>query len=164
MDIITKQDFLKNSILVMHHQSPDTSRKNIDMMRLNGIQPYLEFAGLPRPARPLLHQEMLGRAIIPIESVDLYLCWYQNRIYIKILPEILLCHDIWRDYHCKDEKVIEAAAGFLLSYFWLVCTKLDLKIAQERGLISNDISWVQWTHICKKMFAEYRFPHISKCQ
>jgi hypothetical protein len=28
---------------------------------------------------------------------------------------------------------------------WLVCTKIDLKIAQDKGLLPTDISWDQWT-------------------
>lgn len=113
----------------------------VDFKRLNGIHDYLWLAGLPRPARPLSRQLMLERSIMTTGDADLHLAWYNTRMFIKPLPEFLLCHTIWEKHLSKDKELYEAAAGLLLSYLWLICSKLDLKIAQEQCLLPDMISW-----------------------
>jgi hypothetical protein len=121
----------------------------VDVKRLNGIHDYLWLAGLPRPARALSQQLMLGRAIVFTGDADLHLAWDNARVFIKPLPEFLLCHAIWEKHLSKDKELYEAAAGLLLSYLWLVPTKLDLKIAQEQSLLPNMISWQQWVRVSR---------------
>ena len=121
----------------------------LDVKRLNGIHDHLWLAGLPRPARPLSQQLMLGRAVVFTGAADLHLAWDNARIFIKPLPEFLLCHTIWEKHLSKDKELYEAAAGLLLSYLWLEPTKLDLKIAQERNLLPNTIAWQQWVGISR---------------
>ncbi len=83
------------------------------------------------------------------QDPPIYLAWDNARIFIKPLPEFLLCHTIWEKHLSKVKTSYEAAAGLLLSYLWLEPTKLDLKIAQERNLLPNTIAWQQWVGISR---------------
>ena len=121
----------------------------VNVERLNEIHDHLWLAGLPRPGRPLSNQLVLGRSIVSTGDADLHLTWHDSRMFLKPLPEFLLCHTIWETYLSKDQDLYEAASGLLLSYSWLVCTKLDLKIAQDHLLLPNTISWQQWVRFSR---------------
>ena len=88
----------------------------VDVSELNKMNKHLWLAGLERPTRALHHQIALGREIIVIEKADVHMLWEGPRIYIKPLPDFILCHKIWKDYICTDRELFEEACGFLLSY------------------------------------------------
>ena len=119
-------------------------KNEADVSQLNKIDKHLWMAGLERPTRALHQQIALGREIIVTEQAAYHMLWEGSRIYIKPLPDFILCHSMWKNYICKEKELFEQVCGFLLSYIWLIGRKSDLRIAHERGLISRSISWEQW--------------------
>lgn len=109
------------------------------------IYDHLWLAGLSRPSRSLNRQRLLGRTIYPTERPDEHLLWHDNRMFIKPLPEYLLDHDFWQERLCDDKALHQSACGLLLSYAWLVCSKVDLKIAHELGLLPERLDFNAWT-------------------
>ena len=112
--------------------------------RLNEIHGYLWLAGRPMKARPLHRQAMLGRDLVTTEQVDLHMVRQEARIFIKPMPDFLLDYDFWQDHICRDTNLYECGCGFLLSYVWLVCSKSDLRMAQDAGLLGPEINWEKW--------------------
>lgn len=113
--------------------------------RLGKVHRYLWLAGLPRFARPLHRQQLLLRTIYVTESPDEHLVWHEKSIFIKPLPTYLLHYDFWRNELCNDDALHKSACGLLLSYAWLVCSKSDLRLAVEIGLLPSEIDWDSWT-------------------
>lgn len=128
---------------------------DLDVDRLNKIHKHLWFAGLPRCARPLHHQLMIDRTIMITERADLHLLWRRDRLYLKPMPDYLLSHGIWEGTLLKNRILFENAKGFLLSYLWLIRQKSDFVIAQRENLVSNDLTWEDWT-----IFSTAVFPNI----
>jgi hypothetical protein len=120
-------------------------KDDLDVDRLNKIHKHLWFAGLPRCGRALHHQLMIDRKVVLTERADLHFLWQDDYIYLKPLPDYLLSHSIWDEILKTDCTLVESAKGFLLSYLWLVQRKSDFTIAKEKGLISGDLSWSDWT-------------------
>ncbi|KAL0937156.1 uncharacterized protein CTRU02_206887 [Colletotrichum truncatum] len=112
--------------------------------KLNKIHRYLWLAGLPRPARSLHRQRLLGRVIYITEIPDEHLLWHETSVFIKPLPEYLLSYEIWKDKICQSEELHRSACGLLLSYAWLVSSRIDFNIACEIGLIPPEVKWDSW--------------------
>jgi hypothetical protein len=125
--------------------------RELSVDRLELIVEYLWLAGLPRLARPLHEQNMIGREIIATEEADLHLVWRGTRIYIKPLPEFLLCYGMWEHHLCKNEQLFKNACGLLLSYLWLVRHKSDLEVAHNKSLLSTEIQWEGWTALSREI-------------
>ena len=123
--------------------------KDLDTSRLDAIQDSLWLAGLERPARSLQELVMLGRQIIVTEQTDLHMVWHASKIYIKPLPEFLLCHGVWKKDLCQDSELYRRALGLLFSYVQLVQTKSDLRIAHSSSLLPNEIMWGQWARLSR---------------
>lgn len=119
--------------------------------RLNEVHGYLWLAGRPMGARPLHRQAMLGRELVMTEQVDLHMVRQESRIFIKPMPDFLLDHELWKDHICRDMNLYECACGFLLSYVWLVCSKSDLRMAQDAGLLGHEINWENWVSFTKSL-------------
>ncbi|KAH0496192.1 hypothetical protein TgHK011_003567 [Trichoderma gracile] len=119
-------------------------KDDLDVSRLNRIHKHLWLAGLPQVSRALHNQVRVGRQIHITERADLHLVWRDNILYLKPLPDHLLSHSSWTNKICTDRELYESAKGFLYSYTWLICSKSDLRIAHEQGLISEDVRWEQW--------------------
>lgn len=126
---------------------------DLDLSRLNRIHGHLWMAGRPMRARPLHRYTMLGMQIIQTQQMDLHLLKFSSKLLIRPLPEWILCHKFWTDWICKggdgDAKREEgwlwkSAAGFLVSYVWLVTTPLDLKIAHDCSLLPSFVTWHWW--------------------
>ena len=128
---------------------------DLDVNALNKVHKHLWFAGLPRCARPLHHQLVIGRKIMITERADLHLLWRDDRLYLKPLPDYLLSHGVWEGTLSKDQDLYEKAKGFLLSYLWLIRQKSDLVIAQRENLVNSDLTWEHWT-----AFSTAVFPNI----
>ena len=119
--------------------------------RLNEIHGYLWLAGRPMGARPLHRQTILGRELVTTEQVDLHMVWQETRIFIKPMPDFLLDYEFWKDHICRDTNLYECACGFLLSYVWLVCSKSDLRVAQDAGLLGHEIHWENWVSFTRSL-------------
>jgi hypothetical protein len=119
----------------------------LDVSRLNVIYKHLWYAGLKRTARPLHHQALIGRTIVITEQADLHLTWQGSRIFIKPLPNFLLCYTVWQNHLCRDSTLLKDARGLLLSYVWLIRHESDFKIALDKGLVSPVITWEKWVTI-----------------
>jgi hypothetical protein len=113
--------------------------------RLDELKSYLWLAGLPRCARALHRQQLLGRQILVTEDPNEHLVWHETRVFIKPLPIFLLDIDCWIGKICKNKQLHEAGCGFLLSYAWLVRHESDIGIAHEKGLLPDFIDWATWT-------------------
>lgn len=116
---------------------------------LDRIYRHLWLAGLPKAARPLHRQKLLGRTIVITENPNEHLIWHASRIFIKPLPEYLLCHEYWMtqgNILTQEESLYRFACGFLLSYCWLICTKSDLAIARDCHLLPPYIKWEEWVY------------------
>ena len=119
--------------------------------RLNEIHGYLWLAGRPMKARPLHRQAMLGRDLVTTEQVDFHMVRQETRIFIKPMPDFLLDYDFWQDHICRDTNLYECGCGILLSYVWLVCSKSDLRMAQDAGLLGPEISWAKWASFTRAL-------------
>ena len=119
--------------------------------RLNEVHGYLWLAGRPMGARPLHRQAMLGRELVITEQVDLHMVSQERRIFIKPMPEFLLDYEFWKDHICRDTDLYECGCGFLLSYVWLICSKSDLRIAQNAGLFGHEINWEYWVSFTRSL-------------
>ncbi|TFA98711.1 hypothetical protein CCMA1212_009459 [Trichoderma ghanense] len=117
---------------------------DLDVSRLNAIHKHLWLAGLPQVSRALHNQIRVGRQIHITERADLHLVWRDSILYLKPLPDYLLSHVSWTNIFCSNRELYESAKGFLYSYTWLICSKSDLRIAHEQGLISEDVRWEHW--------------------
>ena len=125
---------------------------DLDVDGLNKIHKHLWFAGLPRCARPLHYQLMIGRKIVITERADLHLLWGDGGLFLKPLPDYLLSYNIWKRTLLKDNYLFENARGFLLSYLWLIRHKSDFVIAQRENIVNNDLTWEQWTKFSTIIF------------
>jgi hypothetical protein len=95
-------------------------------------------------ARPLHRYRMMGYEIVTTEQMDLHLLKMGGKILVKPLPEWILSYEFWETWICGDEVLHRSACGFILSYIWLLVTPIDLKIAEEFGLIPSCITWPWW--------------------
>lgn len=134
---------------------------DLDVSRLNKIHKHLWLAGLPQISRPLHNQAMVGRRIVITERADLHLVWRDDIVHLKPLPDYLLSHCHWIQYLCTEGALFENAKGFLFSYSWLVCSKSDLRIAHEHGLISDAVDWDKWTNFCAAVISNIDLDELS---
>lgn len=91
----------------------------------------------------------MGREIYITERPDEHLVWHKTKLLAKPLPEYLLCHRFWVENLCSDPELHGSAAGFLLSYAWLVGHKGDIDLACETKLMPPGIDWPAWTEFMK---------------
>ena len=133
------------------HSIQDYLEWELTVPRLNEIHGHLWLAGRPMGARPLHRQAMLGRELVTTEQVDLHMVRQETRIFIKPMPDFLLDYEFWKDHICRDTNLYECACGFLLSYVWLVCSKSDLRMAQDAGLLGHEIDWENWVSFTRSL-------------
>jgi len=98
----------------------------LDVSRLNRIHKHLWIAGQERPARALHHQVVIGRRMVVVEDPNLHLLWIGARLFVKPLPEFLLCYEVWERIR-QERSLFEGAVGMLVSYIWLIRSKSDLR-------------------------------------
>lgn len=67
------------------------------------------------------------------EHPQLHLVWSYDRIFVKPIPRYFLSHAFW-EYVRTDEKLCQAAAGFLRTYSYLIRYERDFKEALSDGL------------------------------
>lgn len=105
-------------------------------------------------ARPLHRYKMMGFDILHTQQMDLHLLKFSNKLFVKPLPEWILCSDFWLQYLCADGELHKSACGFLLSYVWLITTPLDLKIAHDQTLLPSFITWHRWKEFVRGFFGK----------
>ncbi|EOA83093.1 uncharacterized protein SETTUDRAFT_172826 [Exserohilum turcica Et28A] len=138
---------------------------DLDLSRLNRIHGHLWMAGRPMRARPLHRYKMLGMEVVQTQQVDLHLLKFSTKLLVKPLAEWMVCHQFWTDWICKggdadgereEGWLWKSAAGFLVSYVWLITTPLDLKIAHECSLLPSFVTWHWW-----KTFVRDFIKHVD---
>ncbi|KAI1266476.1 hypothetical protein F5Y18DRAFT_359162 [Xylariaceae sp. FL1019] len=137
-DIIVPQadsDFLGDELLVK---------------RLNAVQDWLWICGRPMPPRPLHHQVVISRDITITENPELHLVWSNNRIFLKPLPSWIFDPDFWSQHLLPDINLSRCARGFLFSYTALIAYQSDFDLAQEKGLLPKNLSWIGWKVLCRE--------------
>lgn len=97
---------------------------------------------------PLHRQLVKSRSIILTEDPKLHLVWIRDRIFVKPLPQYLTSYMFWQDYLRNDANlhIRKAALGYLRTYFYLVKSESDFRIAQNPSLhlIPAGITWEQF--------------------
>jgi len=121
--------------------------------KLDAIYSWLWLAGLPVASRSLQRQCMTNRNIFLTERPDEHLVWWHDQIFLKPLPEYLLCHDFWMVHLCKDEALHRSACGLLLSYAWLVQRKSDFELAKRSFLVPEELKWGGWVEFMKSFLS-----------
>lgn len=148
LPVVFSEKFAKRELLHIG-LTPDARTRwvssDLNVKRLNQVHPHLWMAGLPQISRPLHDHARIGRNIILTEQADLHLVWTGDKLFLKPLPDYLLCYGIWKSFICPATEVSEDARGLLLSYIWLLSSRTDWRLACEKGLVSPFITWEQWT-------------------
>lgn len=129
-------------------------QKDLDLSRLNVIHKHLWMAGRPLNARPLQRQKMLGFEVLSTDQVDLHFLKVSDRLFIKPLPEYMLDYDFWKQYLCDSKELHQSACGFLLSYTWLICSPLDLRLARDLHLVPDNLTWEWWKVFVTNFYSE----------
>lgn len=151
--------------------------KEMEVHELDEIDGWLWMVGVKNNVRPLHHQKVLLREIIPTDQSRLHLVWFDRVVYVKPLPDCLLhydyVHGMIRDYKDLSEKDLgrlgpererrpeylrQAITGFLRSYCSMVQSKTDLKVAQDLGLLKSDLDWAAWSAYRKSILESTKPP------
>lgn len=105
---------------------------------------------------PLHRQRVKGRNIVVTEDPRLHLVWIQDRMFVKPLPRYLSSSAFWQKHmglrdaseasRARTLHIRKAALGFLRTYYFLVKTEYDFRIAQDPNLqlLPADITWEQF--------------------
>lgn len=102
----------------------------------------------------LHHQRIKGREILITEDPRLHLVWIHDRIFIKPLPRYLLSYAFWDTFlggnylrsGDRENKIRQAALGFLRTYSYLIRHESDFIIAQQDHLhlVPKDVQWAEF--------------------
>lgn len=122
----------------------------LDLSRLDSICSYIYLAGLIEPPEALHMQKMKSREIVITEQIELHMVYHWNQIYIKPLPVWLLNPSLWNDRLCRSDQS-PTAIGFLLSYMHLIRHESDFRIAKEKLLLPEALSWKAWLILANEL-------------
>ena len=139
----------------------DWMQFDLDVSRLNKVEKYLWLVGPDSPAKPLHGQIAAGRSIVVTERAHMHLVWHSSTVWIKPLPEYLLCGEIWTSHICNKAELYGSALGFFWSYIWLVRNKSDFQIAHGISLLPSEMSWEQWTTLCRAVMKNIEHDRIN---
>lgn len=137
---------------------------NLNVDALIKIHKHLWIAGLPQGPRALHAQISADRRIRIAEKADVYLLWHGQKVFLKPLPDYLICHAVWEAYLCLDQALYTDATGFLASYLWLVQNPRHLQVAHKHGLIAQKIDWAAWSAFSQGVASEinlYTFENLN---
>jgi uncharacterized membrane protein len=134
---------------------PQYLAADLSVARLNDIHNRMWMCGRPLNARGLHRQLMMNRAIVHTEQADLHLLYHNNVLFVKPLPAYLLCPATWALYINADAELHANAAGFLLSYIWLIRSPLDFHLAMRDGahLLPPKLDWPSWLTLTRQFLA-----------
>lgn len=111
---------------------------------------------------PLHRQLVKRRAIVITENPKLHLVWIHDRIFLKPLPRYLTSHTFWKDYldngasTTTSSQVVpirKAALGYLRTYFYLIQSESDFRIAQDTNLqlVPPGMTWEQFCNLTTEL-------------
>ncbi|KAF3028324.1 hypothetical protein E8E12_000469 [Didymella heteroderae] len=111
---------------------------------------------------PLHRQRVKRRSIVVTEEPKLHLVWIDDRIFVKPLPRYLTSHVFWRDYlgdgagataRGRLVPIRKAALGYFRTYFNLIQSESDFRIAQEASLqlVPADMTWEQFCNLTARL-------------
>jgi hypothetical protein len=115
----------------------------LSVKKLNNIHDWLWLAGRPGAPRSLSYQQSSSREIIIDERVDMHLVWMPGRMFLKPIPRFLLDHGFWTRHIIREDAYM-SALGFLRSYVALIQYESDFRIAKEKYLIPDYVTWESW--------------------
>jgi hypothetical protein len=91
-----------------------------------------------------------------MEDPAFHLVWDHDRIFIKPLPRYLLTHSFWKNVlleisrspEHRESLIVPSARGLLRSYFYLIKSETDFRMAQDKDLqlLPLDITFEQFCH------------------
>jgi hypothetical protein len=143
--------------------------------KLNDMQPYyyLMTTKSSKNISSLTEQVVRGRKITITENPGLHLVWVQDRVFLKPLPEYLMSYQFWEHYLLSDtspikeevrKKLLQAARGFLRSYFYLVQHKSDFQLAtkdEKAILIPESITYDKFNKFIQACKAKITDDDVS---
>jgi hypothetical protein len=111
---------------------------------------------------PLHRQLVKRRTLVITEDPKLHLVWINDRIFVKPLPRYLTSYYFWRDYlgggasAATNSRIIsirKAALGYLRTYFYLIQSESDLRIAQDTSLqlVPPGMTWEQFCDLTTEL-------------
>lgn len=83
--------------------------------------------------------------------MDLHLVYTANEVFIKPLPRFLLDPDFWFQHPCCSRELFGSAIGFLLSYTSLIRHESDYRVAREKYLLPEEVSWEDWVVLVEQI-------------
>ncbi|PGH14458.1 hypothetical protein AJ80_05903 [Polytolypa hystricis UAMH7299] len=157
--------------------------------RLNKLSPHLWLVATQRSSHiPTLHNQIVrGRNIIITENPELHLVWFENRVFIKPIPQYLLSRAFWEYLihqspsgskdSVEDEssserrrrtQIARAALGYLRSYYYLIRHESDFQIAKDARLLPAKVRWSSFADFSSafghledtQVSARYRFGEL----
>ncbi|OJD30792.1 subtilisin-like serine protease [Diplodia corticola] len=157
--------------------------KDLCVARLNAIHKSMWVVGRPMPPRPLTAQLVHRREIVITEDINLHLVWAKGCMFLKPLPRYLVVPSFWERHLCPPPaeppvttcpthrdtsahkhdaasvaELASCAAGFLFTWTALIAHESDWKIAHDKGLIPNDLSWYGWKALTEDFLDPSRRP------
>ena len=129
------------------------TKEDVSLERLNRIRRFLWFAGNVGGRASCLTEFLeYNRSIKLTNRADMHVVTHSGIVYLKPLPDYLLCHRVWADYICRDLETFQDANVLICSYMYvLILSKSDLRVAQSHGLVNEHISWEQWTSVAREV-------------
>ncbi|KAL8880186.1 MAG: hypothetical protein Q9205_003759 [Flavoplaca limonia] len=146
---------------------------------LNTLAPHLWLVATQSSSHiNALHEQVLkGCNVIITEDPELHLTWADNRVFVKPVPPYMLSHAFWtthlvsssssssiHDLRCEPPTaLVEAALGFMRTYYYLIRHESDLHIAKQSRLLPaslTDITLEQW-HAFITGFGDIRDDQVS---
>ena len=125
--------------------------QDISLERLNDVKKLLWFVGnVGGRALSLVECLENNRSIKLTHRADMHVVTHFHTIFLKPLPDYLLCYQVWTEHICTDLVLYQDANTLLCSYTnVLILSKSDLRIAHAHGLINEKIDWEQWTAMAR---------------
>ena len=156
--------------------------RELSVDRLDAVRDWLWVCGRPMPPRPLHHQVLIGRDVTITENPELHLVWHKSRIFLKPLPAWLLEPDVWARYllpsstsasspaasasqdtitASSDGDLAACARGFLFSYTALLAYESDFRIAVDKGLVPDSVTWDAWRQLAREYLEGHCYASVN---
>lgn len=96
----------------------------------------------------------------------MHLVWTEGRIFIKSLPSCLLGPGFWEEYaqcpsHLGYKPRDYTALGFRCSYAALIACDSDFYVAQEKGLIPSEVTWLAWRDLAERLHNDFHLGLLT---
>lgn len=134
-----------NIVSITTSTATNHATDELSVKKLNDIHDWLWLAGRPGAPRSLSYQQSSSREITIDERVDMHLVWMPGRMFLKPIPRYLLDHDFWTQYIISEDTHM-STLGFLRSYVALIQYESDFRIAKEKHLVPDYVTWEAWVN------------------